>query len=549
MKMKNKLLILIMARKGSRDSISRQNLRLVKDKPLIHYVLQSSLNFPHADVLVSTDSEEISEYSMMLGASVIHRPKYLTKSSTSVKEICYHALKNLEKKGLIYEKCLVLHPKFPLIEQQTMKKFFSKLQNDVQTVFGVTQIVDSKLNYTLKNDSKHLLKLKPSNNTSALLNRIVSFKTKNFLKQKGKFLGPYHGLILSNNELLSLSVYHDFKSFEQILDRKKILVRIDSTVEIGLGHVYNMLTILNHLRNDEILIVMKKNKSLGSKKFKEQLYDVKFFSTDSQLRQIISDFNPNIIFNDILNTSSSYMTKLRQFDSMIVNFEDLGSGRKYAHLVFNPIFKQKRPLTKEFYGGNYACVRDEFRIWSNNIFRKNVTKILISFGGTDPVKITSKVLDVIRNESFKEIEFTVILGYGFQHKKDIKTKASILKSEGFKVKLVEKSDFLAKYLRDTDFAIISNGRTVFEVACMGVPVLSVAVNEREKSHSFVKDSNIGRHMIFKKKTFSKELTSNIEYMLHPVNRKNFKSNLKKLKLLNGVDKVIQIINDEYDKRK
>ena len=155
----------------------------------------------------------------------------------------------------------------------------------------------------------------------------------------------------------------------------------------------------------------------------------------------------------------------------------------------------------------------------------------------------------ITNESFKEIEFTVILGYGFQHKKDIKTKASILKSEGFKVKLVEKSDFLAKYLRDTDFAIISNGRTVFEVACMGVPVLSVAVNEREKSHSFVKDSNIGRHMIFKKKTFSKELTSNIEYMLHPVNRKNFKSNLKKLKLLNGVDKVIQIINDEYDKRK
>ena len=52
-----------MARKGSRDSISRQNLRLVKDKPLIHYVLQSSLQFHQADVFVSTDSEEIAEYS------------------------------------------------------------------------------------------------------------------------------------------------------------------------------------------------------------------------------------------------------------------------------------------------------------------------------------------------------------------------------------------------------------------------------------------------------------------------------------------------------
>ena len=50
-----------MARKGSRDSISRQNLRLVNDKPLIHYVLQTALNFHDADVFVSTDSEEIKD--------------------------------------------------------------------------------------------------------------------------------------------------------------------------------------------------------------------------------------------------------------------------------------------------------------------------------------------------------------------------------------------------------------------------------------------------------------------------------------------------------
>ena len=538
-----------MARKGSRDSISRQNLRLVKDKPLIHYVLQSSLSFPNADVFVSTDSEEIAEYSLMSGANVIHRPKYLTKNSTSVKEICYHALKHLEKKGIAYEKCLVLHPKFPLIKQKTLKNFFSFLKNDIQTVLGITQIIDSKLNYTVKIGTKSLLELKPLNKNSALINRIVSFKTKNFLKQKGKFIGPYHGLSLSNNELHSLSVYHDFKIFEQILDRKKILVRIDATVKIGLGHVYNMLTILNHLRNDEILIVMNKNKSLGSNKFKEQLYNVKFFSNDSQLNKIISSFKPNIIFNDILNTSTSYMSKLKQFDSMIVNFEDLGAGRKFADLVFNPIFSQKKSLTKEFYGGNYACVRDEFRIWSNNVFKNKVTKILISFGGTDPVKITSRVLDSIRNESLKKIEFTVILGYGFQHKKDIKTKADSLNKDGFIIKLVEKSDFLAKYLHDTDFAIISNGRTVFEVACMRVPVLSVAVNERETSHSFVKDNTIGKHLIYDKNSFSKIIFSNIQHMLKVENRKKYKSNLKKLQLLNGVDRVIQIINKEYDKRK
>ncbi|MAS77072.1 MAG: hypothetical protein CMG15_00320 [Candidatus Marinimicrobia bacterium] len=546
--MKNKLLILIMARKGSRDSISRQNLRLVNDKPLIHYVLQTALNFHDADVFVSTDSEEIKEYSMMCGAQVIPRPRYLTKSSTSVKEISFHALKILEKNGMTYDKCLVLHPKFPMIQQKTIKSFFSLLKNDIQTVFGIAQIIDSKLNYSVKTTNKKLIKLEPSNTRSALLNRIVSFKTKNFLKQKGKFIAPFHGLPLSNNELHSLSSYHDFKTFEQILNRKKILVRIDATVEIGLGHVYNMLTILNHLRNDEILIVMNKNKTLGANKFKEQLYNVKFFSNVSQLDKIILNFKPDIIFNDILNTSEKYMKKLQKFNSMIVNFEDLGNGRRYANLVFNPIFSKKRPLTKEFYGGKYACVRDEFRIWTNTVNRKETKKILISFGGTDPANITSKILECIKNNSLKEIEFTVILGYGFEHKNEIKTKSQSMSKDGFKIKLIDKSDFLAKYIRDTDFAIISNGRTVFEVACMNVPVLSVAVNDREKSHSFVNDHKIGKHMIFNKFTFSKNLSKNIQHMLLNTNRRKYKSNLKKLELLNGVERVIEIINNEFNKR-
>ena len=123
-----------------------------------------------------------------------------------------------------------------------------------------------------------------------------------------------------------------------------------------------------------------------------------------------------------------------------------------------------------------------------------------------------------------------------------------MSKDGFKIKLIDKSDFLAKYIRDTDFAIISNGRTVFEVACMNVPVLSVAVNDREKSHSFVNDHKIGKHMIFNKSTFSKNLSKNIQHMLLNTNRRKYKSNLKKLELLNGVERVIEIINNEFNKR-
>ena len=42
--MKKTNLILIIARKGSKDNISRQNLRLVNEKPLIHYIINTAKN-------------------------------------------------------------------------------------------------------------------------------------------------------------------------------------------------------------------------------------------------------------------------------------------------------------------------------------------------------------------------------------------------------------------------------------------------------------------------------------------------------------------------
>ena len=106
-----------------------------------------------------------------------------------------------------------------------------------------------------------------------------------------------------------------------------------------------------------------------------------------------------------------------------------------------------------------------------------------------------------------------MLGFGFEHKKEIKKAVTNLREKGYTINLVEKSDFLAKYIRYVDFAIVSNGRTVFEVASMQVPILSVAVNDREKSHTFVRDEKIGKHINYNPKSFTKELSCDIEYLL------------------------------------
>lgn len=536
-----------MARSGSDDSISRQNLRLINNKPLIYYIIKTSLQQKNSTVIVSTDSEEIKEVSKMYGAQVISRPKKLTKNSTMIKEICLDTLNKLNSIGDYYEYCLVLHPKIPLIKLKTISKFFNLVQKNSGTFFGISTIVDSKYAYN-KINKNNFLELKPMSSDIALLNKIVCFKVKNFIQNNGKFIRPYYSFKIPKDELLSLSTYNDFGTFEQILLKRKILVRIDSSKIIGMGHVYNMLTILNHFRNDEILIVMQKNLNLGIKKFKDHLFDVTLFSSMEEFEKIIKKFQPDIIFNDILNTDKNYMRRIVSNYRLIVNFEDMGQGRQFADLVFNPIFNIKKPISNEFFGGNYACVRDEFRLFTNSIIQKNVKKVVISFGGTDQKNLTGKTIDIIRKNNFKNIEFIVILGYGFSHTEKVKQKIIKLNKQDFQFILVEKSDFLAQYVRDVDFAIVSNGRTVFEFASMKIPLVSVSVNTRESLHSFIKDEKIGINFSYNHSTYEQNLNSAIKQLMVFSERKFFKHKLEKLKLLDGVDRVVSIINNKFNEK-
>ena len=45
------------------------------------------------------------------------------------------------------------------------------------------------------------------------------------------------------------------------------------------------------------------------------------------------------------------------------------------------------------------------------------------------------------------------------------------------------------YMHQADLAVTSQGRTVFELACMGVPAIVMAQNEREQLHTFAQMSN------------------------------------------------------------
>jgi len=521
--MEDKNLILILAMGGS-QSISRHNLRLVNNKPLLYYILKKSLDSKMGDVYVSTDSKEIQEVTRLYGGKVIPRPTSLTKNSTTLEEIINHALTFLIKSGQNYQKCLVVSPIFPLLKVSSIKKFFVTISGNVKTVYGFARERNSI--YAIDRDiNRNLTLLSKKQTKVANLLKVMAFDCKTFLN-KNKFDEPIYGIEISSKEWIPINNYHDLFTIEEIIKRRKILVRVDGDRKLGLGHVYNMLTILNQFRKDDILIVMHSKRKLGDYKFKGQLYKVVYFSDRKQLEKIIEEFKPDIVMNDILNTQASYIKDIKKKGCFVVNFEDIGDGSKLADLMFSPIYDAKSTEKKKF-GSSYACVRDEFRIWENNSQKKNHT-ILITFGGSDIRNMTLRTLKIIQKYELRNFKIQVILGSGFSNTLSIKKLANKMIKTGFIIKLEENSSIMAKHILDSDFVFSSNGRTVFEIASLKTPFITISANPREEKHVFSRLSGGGIHLGLYSQVTDEKIKNAIKQMLNPSVRRKFINNLKKV---------------------
>ncbi|WP_274601152.1 cytidylyltransferase domain-containing protein [Halochromatium roseum] len=102
---------LIPARGGSKG-IPRKNVRLLADKPLIAWTIESALQAISVErVVVSTEDEEIASIAEAYGADIpFMRPRALAGDDTPTMDVVYHALDQLCE----YDWVLLLQPTSPL---------------------------------------------------------------------------------------------------------------------------------------------------------------------------------------------------------------------------------------------------------------------------------------------------------------------------------------------------------------------------------------------------------------------------------------------------
>tara|TARA_B100000686_G_scaffold229499_1_gene236880 strand:- start:8 stop:1627 length:1620 start_codon:yes stop_codon:yes gene_type:complete len=288
------------------------------------------------------------------------------------------------------------------------------------------------------------------------------------------------------DDLFEIRSYQDWWVCEKLLLRRRIVFRVIGNRQLGMGHIYRALSLAHEITDHEIIFVTEADHHHAVSELADHDYRLEVYSPDSISDDLIR-LEPDLVVNDILDTSADYVSALRDAEIQVVNFEDLGPGALIASATFNELYDRPQIDGDNLYWGNsYFFVRDEFAEASPCPYRDTPRSLLLTFGGTDQHDLTQKLLEVVSTPCREHnVHISIVTGPGYNHYDQLK--ADIAGEPN--ISLTHATGVISKIMENADIAITSNGRTVYEMAHMNIPAIVVPQHQREKTHSFACEEN------------------------------------------------------------
>ncbi|OQD58670.1 NeuA-like protein [Methanobrevibacter arboriphilus JCM 13429 = DSM 1125] len=589
-----KIIVIIPARGGSKG-IPRKNIRLLANKPLIAYSIETSLKSKYVDkVVVTTDDDEIKFIAEKFGASTIKRSGNLALDDIPLDPVIYDAVKTEEKScKTIFDFIITVQPTSPLLKTETIDETIEKLYDNFNDTI-ISVVDDRHLNWGFDDKEKKYYPLYAERVNRQYLPKTFKetggiFATKREFLSENSRMGENINLIeLSSHESIDIDNYEDWWVAERLINKKRIVIKTDATNEIGTGHIYRGLAIASKLPNHEVLFLLDEDKKLGIEIIESYNYpylthkstknhiDSKSDTSNSNnfnsnsnsnidnsinssigidnkddghynddLMEKIKEYDPDIVINDILNTSYEYISLLKKNNYFVINFEDIGDGAKVADIVFDALYEHQIPSKNVYSGYKYYILKDEFYFQKQKEIKKHdsVNEILLTFGGTDPNDLTRKTLNAILNSKYNG-NITIILGLGYKDKKGIKNEFN----KHSNVEIFENVKNISEYMYKADLIFTSAGRTMYEIASIGVPCICLCQNNRELTHTFANAKNGFINLGLGKDINEEEIIDTMENLINNTNiRIEMNKRMLNIDLKHGFENIMSIVKNKYKK--
>ncbi len=133
----------IPARGGSKG-VTRKNLRLIADEPLIKYSIDAALDSKLlTNFLTTTEDMEIASVAESFGSDVLIRPKELADDDSPMVPVIIHALEHTENRfGIQYDAIVLIQPPAPIRTGNDIDEVIKMIRAD-SAVEGIISVCDT----------------------------------------------------------------------------------------------------------------------------------------------------------------------------------------------------------------------------------------------------------------------------------------------------------------------------------------------------------------------------------------------------------------------
>lgn len=267
-----------------------------------------------------------------------------------------------------------------------------------------------------------------------------------------------------------------------------ILIRADANEIIGTGHVMRCLSIANAFKRkgEDVVFVNADHKSdalIQNGGFPSICLNSNWTDMNGEIMKIkdlIKKSCPSILIVDSYYVTKEYFLSVSEILRTVyiddINKEVVHVDTLINYNIFSSVFDYsvyEETDTKLLLGPKYAPLRTEFKDCKIHPIKK-VSDVLISAGGSDPERITERIMNEICN-AVNGVTFHFIVGALNPRLEEIKR----ISNEINNVILHINEQNMSHLMMKCDIAVSAAGTTLYELCACGIPTITYTLADNQ----------------------------------------------------------------------
>jgi len=294
----------------------------------------------------------------------------------------------------------------------------------------------------------------------------------------------------------------------------KVVFRVDSSYEIGTGHVMRCLTLAQVLKENgaNVKFICRKHKGnlidkvylsgfrvyeleiLKEAKVDNKLAHSHLLETTQQQDaddciDILKAEKIDWLIVDHYALDRQWQNRLRPYYEKLMVIDDLADRQHQCDILLDQTFgrQQKEYLMRTpkgcqlLLGSQYALLRPDFYKWREFSLKRRAKpefkNLLVNMGGIDRNNRTGEVLQELQNCVLpRDTSIIILMGNSAPYIEDVRIMADALP---YKTEIRINVNNMAEIMANADLAIGAAGSTTWERCCMGLPTIQIMTADNQ----------------------------------------------------------------------